>query len=607
LRAALQALAACGGAAAGGSANCTSAALGASASVALNLLLDAIDKEDRTVDSNGDGNSDDLTLESEQARTNLIATLTGILAQSVGADASAAVLAATIETENNELGGQRFSGSCGPTSPVCRAISPQDYQLVARIVRLDAQGRPVDAQGNVVEVRFVDGRPIDQAFIENSLSGYQSAYRSALNIALSQLNPGYISQEAYEAAIATNSFNMYGGLVFVQPPTPVESLIQPTNDQITFILSASNHADLNSPHEVRQFLQYYGGLQNISTDQNPAYYGAQWALAYKEGKDAFERFGVNRLVALNDPNNTAEFLNLSRTEYLQLQQAYDYAANTGQLPRSLSTAERISSGIDSVGNFVIAGLLTIGTVGTAPACATVAGCLVPIGFGGGAAVSLDAAITRFNEARTGYSQQSVGGYVATRIFRVNADTGEVIYLGAQIAGGVVTGGRASLNVRRTITEEAPRPRTLEQLAPNGQIPTISSGNFNQWFDGLSVEEFRILWANPQTRSRIEERLRSPGGFHEWCMVCRAPTFKEWNVPASEISRFRTRIEDLTWTVPGTNQAGRHGGLGSTTFHNELAAIIDSSRSLNEFNQKLPDLLRRWNIDPSKVPPLPRGS
>ena len=105
LRGALQALAACGGAVAGGSVNCTSAALGATASVALNLLLDAIDKKDRTADTNGDGYADSYTLEAEQARTNLIAMLTGILAQAVGANGSAAILAATIETENNQLAG----------------------------------------------------------------------------------------------------------------------------------------------------------------------------------------------------------------------------------------------------------------------------------------------------------------------------------------------------------------------------------------------------------------------------------------------------------------------------------------------------------------------
>ena len=50
-----------------------------------------------------------------------------------------------------------------------------------------------------------------------------------------------------------------------------------------------------------------------------------------------------------------------------------------------------------------------------------------------------------------------------------------------------------------------------------------------------------------------------------------------------------------------------GGNASGAFHNELKAVIDNSKSLNEFNNGVTALRDRWKIDPSLLPDLPRGA
>ena len=114
MRAALQAVVGCAGAAAGGSGDCGSAAAGAAASVVLNNLLStgtstATDKDGKP-----------LTLEEQQARTNLVASLVAAIANAASADASAATTAAIIETENNANCAQGICTILGP------AASPEE-------------------------------------------------------------------------------------------------------------------------------------------------------------------------------------------------------------------------------------------------------------------------------------------------------------------------------------------------------------------------------------------------------------------------------------------------------------------------------------------------
>ena len=99
-RAALQALVGCAGSSAGGSGSCGAAAMGASASVVLNNLLDAV-AEPPLSDRDGDGRIDPIDLRNQQARAALVGTLVAAIANGAGLNTPAATLAATIETENN--------------------------------------------------------------------------------------------------------------------------------------------------------------------------------------------------------------------------------------------------------------------------------------------------------------------------------------------------------------------------------------------------------------------------------------------------------------------------------------------------------------------------
>jgi hypothetical protein len=95
VRAALQGVVGCSGAAAGGSGDCTSAAVGASASVAINYLLtEFVDPQPK------DGPR---SLEDQEARKNLVTSIVAGIASATGMDANAAAVAAQIETENNDV------------------------------------------------------------------------------------------------------------------------------------------------------------------------------------------------------------------------------------------------------------------------------------------------------------------------------------------------------------------------------------------------------------------------------------------------------------------------------------------------------------------------
>jgi filamentous hemagglutinin len=73
---------------------------------------------------------------------------------------------------------------------------------------------------------------------------------------------------------------------------------------------------------------------------------------------------------------------------------------------------------------------------------------------------------------------------------------------------------------------------------------------------------------------------------------------------AEIKRFRIKTDSLEWINPATGLPGRHGGHGSGSFHSELKAVIDNSKSLDEFNAGVIKLRDWWKIDPSLLPPFP---
>ncbi|TXF66869.1 hypothetical protein FUA19_19870 [Bacillus subtilis] len=114
------------------------------------------------------------------------------------------------------------------------------------------------------------------------------------------------------------------------------------------------------------------------------------------------------------------------------------------------------------------------------------------------------------------------------------------------------------------------------------IPTVKSGEFNNWYNSLTTKQLDELWTDKKVRRAIERQLRAPGGMHEWHLVSRAPTFKHWGVTAEQIRDLRTAINKVEFVNP----VGKHGGLGSTAAHNELLGIIDSSLNYNMFVRRL---------------------
>lgn len=126
------------------------------------------------------------------------------------------------------------------------------------------------------------------------------------------------------------------------------------------------------------------------------------------------------------------------------------------------------------------------------------------------------------------------------------------------------------------------PRPLSELVPNGKIPSVRKGEFNQWYNEMTPEEFKSVWEVPEYRDAIEARIRQPGGLHEWLPVSRTDTFKEWGVSMEEIKSMRTSTKD----IEGASPAWTHGGEGSGTAHNEIFEIERNSRSFAEYKENL---------------------
>jgi hypothetical protein len=122
-------------------------------------------------------------------------------------------------------------------------------------------------------------------------------------------------------------------------------------------------------------------------------------------------------------------------------------------------------------------------------------------------------------------------------------------------------------------------------APRG-IPSVRGGEFQSWFNKLTPDELQKIWTDPALRKQIEQRLRSPGGFHEWLPVSRAPIFKRWGITADQIHQLRTATKDVVF------KSGRHGGDLSGLAHQQLFKLIDESPDFATYIQKL----RKWADD-----------
>lgn len=53
-----------------------------------------------------------------------------------------------------------------------------------------------------------------------------------------------------------------------------------------------------------------------------------------------------------------------------------------------------------------------------------------------------------------------------------------------------------------------------------------------------------MWNIPELRRKIEDRIRRPGGYHEWHLVARTPKFKQWGNSMDDIKEMRSLTKDV---------------------------------------------------------------
>ncbi|WP_260509714.1 hypothetical protein [Listeria booriae] len=191
-------------------------------------------------------------------------------------------------------------------------------------------------------------------------------------------------------------------------------------------------------------------------------------------------------------------------------------------------------------------------------------------------------VKNLNFSRTRVVADSIGGTHA--MFDVAENTHRFEKLAKELVDGSDEIRRLSNGTAKNIDEmisTTEKAADLSKLTP-ADIPTSKSGNFNDFFNSLSVDELDEIWKDKALRKKIERQLRAPGGLHEWHLVSRAPQFKFWDTTAEQIKDLRTAISDVKFINP----KGAHGSLGSTKAHNELLAIIDSSSDYKAFTRRL---------------------
>lgn len=120
---------------------------------------------------------------------------------------------------------------------------------------------------------------------------------------------------------------------------------------------------------------------------------------------------------------------------------------------------------------------------------------------------------------------------------------------------------------------------LAQLVPGGKN---TLDEFQDWFDALTLSEFRELWSNPLAKDKISDLTREPGGFHEWLKVSQLPKIKEWGLSMRDVHELRT----LTTETVG--KSFLHGRTGSSSMHQKLDEMFDESSNFLEYRKKLND-------------------
>lgn len=159
----------------------------------------------------------------------------------------------------------------------------------------------------------------------------------------------------------------------------------------------------------------------------------------------------------------------------------------------------------------------------------------------------------------------LSGYISTG-YAFAQDSG--LYDLAMIAGLSYAGAKTKVS----------SPKKASGAVDDIKIPSVRNNEFSKWFDNLTSEQLEELWKNPEIRKKIEDRIRRPGGYHEWHLVSRTPTFKKWGVSMDDIKELRTLTKDVEFVNP----SGWHGGRGSTKAHNEILKIIDNATDYDNF-------------------------
>ncbi|VVE37841.1 hemagglutinin repeat-containing protein [Pandoraea terrigena] len=208
-RAALQGIVGCAGAAASGG-NCGTGAMGASASVVLNNLLDKA----------GGKSGKDLSAKAKEAHANLVTSVVAGIAGATGANIATASTSAKIETENNALNVNEFkalldeakicgaANSCDAVTKKYRKLSLENQEKVAAVCSTDPAVCK-SAFGDYVYAQEDFRKALDEASgldlpgdIKNDLGAHLANYSDAV-VALgsaefaNQLRQSYgVSEEA---------------------------------------------------------------------------------------------------------------------------------------------------------------------------------------------------------------------------------------------------------------------------------------------------------------------------------------------------------------------------------------------------------------------------
>ena len=150
-------------------------------------------------------------------------------------------------------------------------------------------------------------------------------------------------------------------------------------------------------------------------------------------------------------------------------------------------------------------------------------------------------------------------------------------------------------VFKKVMEEA-KERQIKKAVSSGSgktvkispkdVPSVRNGEFNRWFNDLDGETLNEIWTNPKlkkVKDKIKDRIRHPGGYHEWLVCEKAPVFKKWGISMEEIKELRTLTDDVNFLNP---DGAHHCSSGGKIAHNEIFELVDKAKDYNDFKRSL---------------------